>query len=194
MPYGLDPILFELTAIDPAHTRVEPSRLGRPCTGRSSAWSPPSVESSVPGAGQGYITPGEPMPRSQVYPGLAARVIRLSFLLSIAGRSWAQEVPVWTVTSAKATSDRPFDQVRGAVELSDGRLIVLDDGLFVVNLVRGVAVPIGRYGDGPGEYRAPIRLVALPGDTCEGRIVTGCPTGGPDCPIPFKYLTCGFVE
>jgi hypothetical protein len=69
------------------------------------------------------------------------------------------------VSSRIAKHDRPFDQIRGAVELSDGRLIVLDDGLFIVNLRQGVSVRIGRYGDGPGEYRAPNRLLALRGDT-----------------------------
>ena len=91
--------------------------------------------------------------------------VSLLLLLSVTGSSLAQELPVWTVITAKATSTRSFDQVRGAVELSDGRLIVLDDGLYVVNLRSELSVRIGRFGDGPGEYRAPLRLMALPGDT-----------------------------
>lgn len=77
----------------------------------------------------------------------------------------AQQVPTWSVADLEAKSAEPFDNVRGARELSDGRLLVLDFGFYIVNLSKGVRAPLGRSGDGPGEYRAPFRLFALPGDT-----------------------------
>lgn len=77
----------------------------------------------------------------------------------------AQQVPTWSVADLEARSAEPFDNVRGARELSDGRLLVLDFGFYIVNLSKGVRAPLGRSGDGPGEYRASLRLFALPGDT-----------------------------
>ena len=77
----------------------------------------------------------------------------------------AQQVPTWSLVTPEASFPEPFDNLRGARELSDGRLIVLDVGFFVVSLSRGIRAPLGRSGDGPGEYRLPLRLFGLRGDT-----------------------------
>ena len=76
-----------------------------------------------------------------------------------------QQVPTWSITSLNASYPEPFDNMRAARELSDGRLIVLDFGFYVVNLSQGLRAPLSRSGDGPGEYRAPLRLFAFAGDT-----------------------------
>lgn len=101
----------------------------------------------------------------QTYLGPFFPGLRVTCLFTIATTSRAQEVPTWSVVNLEAKYERSFDHILGAVELSDGRLIVLDDGLFIVNLRQGMSVRISRYGDGPGEYRAPYRLLALRGDT-----------------------------
>ena len=114
----------------------------------------------------------------QPYLGLLSSGLRATCLLAIATPSQAQDVPTWSVVNLEAKYGRPFDQIGGAVELSDGRLIVLGDGLFIVNLRQGMSARIGRYGNGPGEYRAPNRLLALRGDT----------TGYLDMALPRQLL------
>lgn len=62
----------------------------------------------------------------------------------------------------------PFTEVRGVRELGDGRLVVLDgreQQILLVDLRAQTRTHIGRIGDGPGEYRLPLRLYPLPGDT-----------------------------
>lgn len=62
----------------------------------------------------------------------------------------------------------PFTRVAGVRELRDGRVIVLDaqdQSIHLVNLATRTASPIGRQGDGPGEFRLPLRILALPNDS-----------------------------
>jgi hypothetical protein len=61
-----------------------------------------------------------------------------------------------------------FTQIRGARELSDGRVILsdrLDKGVVAVDFTRGTLTPIGRTGSGPAEYRLPTTLSPMPGDS-----------------------------
>jgi hypothetical protein len=60
-----------------------------------------------------------------------------------------------------------FSGINGFRELSDGRVLVADgiDNLLVrVNLATNAIDTIGRVGAGPGEYRNPDALFALPND------------------------------
>ncbi|MCC6317992.1 MAG: hypothetical protein IT361_09905 [Gemmatimonadaceae bacterium] len=57
-----------------------------------------------------------------------------------------------------------FTDVRGVRELPDGRIIVVDRGVRAVLWVdpsSGRTGPIGRQGEGPGEYRYPAFVVSL---------------------------------
>lgn len=90
----------------------------------------------------------------------------IGFFICTAGTIAAQQVPSWNLLGPDAKYAEPFNNVRGLRELSDGRLIVLDLGeLYIVNPGKGVGAKLGRSGDGPGEYRMPLRLLAFPGDT-----------------------------
>jgi hypothetical protein len=63
----------------------------------------------------------------------------------------------------------PFAHVTGVHELDDGRLVVLDSiskTISLVDLSRDSVVQIGREGDGPGEYRLPVRLLSFGTDAC----------------------------
>lgn len=62
----------------------------------------------------------------------------------------------------------PFTNVGGIRELSDGRVIVVDNGdraVYVVDFKAGTSTQIGRSGDGPREYRVPGALLPLGGDS-----------------------------
>ena len=61
-----------------------------------------------------------------------------------------------------------FTQIRGARELTDGRVIVsdrLDKGVVVADFAKGTIARIGRTGPGPAEYRLPTGLSPMPGDS-----------------------------
>lgn len=62
----------------------------------------------------------------------------------------------------------PFSNLIGLRELSDGRVIVadrLEQSVVRLDFRSGDMTPIGRQGDGPGEYGMPGSLFALGGDT-----------------------------
>lgn len=80
----------------------------------------------------------------------------------------AVQPPTRTLAPATARFEEPFIEITGVRELRDGRVIVLDrrdQQLHLVSFTTGSATPIGRQGDGPGEYRMPLRLWPLPGDS-----------------------------
>jgi hypothetical protein len=79
-----------------------------------------------------------------------------------------------------------FTYIAGLRELSDGRLIVLDEAeravYFVSADLTSVAL-VGRSGSGPGEYRLPSRLLVLSHDTTaivdQSRLVLIADDGSP---------------
>ena len=71
-----------------------------------------------------------------------------------------------TLTTAAARLNHQFSTISGLRELPDGRVLVsdrIDDVLLRADLVRQKIDTIGRAGQGPGEYRWPDGLFALPG-------------------------------
>lgn len=73
-----------------------------------------------------------------------------------------------TLTTPEARLAEPFTSVTGLRELRDGRVIVSDGSertLQLFDMRSGAARAIGREGSGPGEWRVPSRLHALPGDS-----------------------------
>ncbi|HEY7567815.1 MAG TPA: hypothetical protein VH762_09610 [Gemmatimonadaceae bacterium] len=61
-----------------------------------------------------------------------------------------------------------FTQIRGLRELPDGRVLLsdrLDKGVVVVDFATNSIRVVGRTGRGPGEYKMPTTLTALPGDS-----------------------------
>jgi hypothetical protein len=79
-----------------------------------------------------------------------------------------QGVPTITLSKPDATYGEPLSQVAGLRELSDGRIVIadrLEKTVSIVNLRTGAVTPIGREGQGPGEYQSPGAVFALPADT-----------------------------
>ncbi|MEO5825734.1 MAG: hypothetical protein ABIR59_07595, partial [Gemmatimonadales bacterium] len=86
----------------------------------------------------------------------------------LSGCPSAPPPPAVLLKPANAVHPAEFSGIARVRELSDGRLIVLDSAerkLFVVSFTTGDVAPLGRVGDGPEEYRFPIGLFALPGDS-----------------------------
>jgi hypothetical protein len=72
----------------------------------------------------------------------------------------------WTVVPGPEPEDGGFFGVGGVVVSGSGSLWVLEPGAFRVHrLADGAFLSTGRRGDGPGEFRRPQRLIALPGDS-----------------------------
>jgi hypothetical protein len=93
-------------------------------------------------------------------------VRRLVLLLSGGALAAVQAAPERALPAAPLEFPEPFTRVASIRELGDGRLLVVDGGDAVVRLLdltRGTATQVGRQGGGPGEYKAPGRLLPLPG-------------------------------
>src|SRR5215213_3666149 len=68
----------------------------------------------------------------------------------------------------QAEVPEPFTNVGSVRELSDGRVIVIDNGdraVYAVDFKAGTSTQVGRPGAGPNEYRTPGVLLALAADT-----------------------------
>jgi hypothetical protein len=96
--------------------------------------------------------------------------MRLScFLIPLsAAVAAAQTVPTTTLARADATFAEPFSSVAGVRELPNGRLVLsdrLEKTVALVDFASGDLTPIGREGQGPGEYGMPGQLFPMQGDT-----------------------------
>lgn len=77
----------------------------------------------------------------------------------------AQQVPELRLSRADARFPHEFSSITGFRPLADGRVMVTDgiDGtLLRLDFAAGRADTLGRQGQGPGEYRTPDALFALP--------------------------------
>jgi hypothetical protein len=98
----------------------------------------------------------------------AALAATLASALPIEQPLAAQEVPRVTLRPADAMLDAEISSVRAMRELSDGRLLITDNGenrLIVADLRSNTVRSIGRRGAGPGEVRHFGRLYELGGDS-----------------------------
>ena len=80
----------------------------------------------------------------------------------------AQQPSVRQLTTPDVETRDAFTRVADVRELRDGRVLVLDKQERIIQLVdmrTGTMTQVGRQGPGPGEYRLPLRLYALPGDS-----------------------------
>lgn len=81
-----------------------------------------------------------------------------------AGRSVAQ-VPERRLTAPNGKLAHPFSSVTGFRDLGGGRTMIsdgIDQVVVVADWAKGRLDTLGRVGQGPGEYKTPDALVALP--------------------------------
>ena len=80
----------------------------------------------------------------------------------------SQQIPTRTLSTPELEYPEPFSDVVDVRELRNGTVIVVDSReriIHAVDMKRATATRIGREGGGPGEYRIPLRVFALPGDS-----------------------------
>lgn len=93
-------------------------------------------------------------------------IISLAALFAPTSPLAAQAIRV--LDRPQAEFAEPFTYVGSVRELSDGRVIVVDNddrAVYVVDFAAGTSTQIGRSGGGPGEYRTPGILLPLAADT-----------------------------
>lgn len=126
---------------------------------------------------------------------LVRRCAALALAMSLAGQATpAQQLALRDLPKPSHEIEDPFSFVSGAVELKDGRLIVIDGletQLFVVDFAKGTRTALGRQGSGPGEYRIPAGVFRIRGDTIwtldagQMRIAAFNPDLTPGAAFPF---------
>ena len=83
-------------------------------------------------------------------------------------RCTAGDEPTFHVGDAASDDRYQFYGVRGVARLSDGSVAIADRGTKSVRIFGSTAEYVrsmGREGEGPGEFRDPLSIWALPGDT-----------------------------
>ena len=80
----------------------------------------------------------------------------------------AQSPPLRELSKPDAEFSQPFSIMASIRQLRDGRVLVADRSdktVQLIDFVRQTATPVGRTGQGPGEFGIPYRLFGLRGDT-----------------------------
>ncbi|MDH4350247.1 MAG: hypothetical protein OEW56_03755, partial [Gemmatimonadota bacterium] len=92
----------------------------------------------------------------------------LPLLLLVTSVAAAQKVPSTVLTKPDGQFPEPFSNVMGVRELPDGRVFVtdrLERTVSVLDFQTGDLTPVGREGQGPGEYVMPGPLFPFRGDS-----------------------------
>lgn len=149
-----------------------------------------------PGGPPGYSTVMATRPcssHSRRLPRVAGAGAHLLVLLAAIRPAAAQAVRTVTLSGGGTEFADVFSEIGGAVELRDGRLIVLDTKekeLRLVDFARGTMTPISRLGGGPLEYQVPGLLLGgvdtvVYYDAMQRRYLLLGPTGAPIRTAPF---------
>lgn len=114
-------------------------------------------------------TGGTDLRLSVVRDSAGVQIVEIPGVSAGVPRNWRIGVqPSLTIGVVEGLPEYQFFSVRGAVRLSDGRIVVLNAGTSQLRLygVDGSHVSSsGRQGSGPGEFESPTQLVRLSGDT-----------------------------
>lgn len=89
-------------------------------------------------------------------------------LIASALQAQRAEPPLTVLRTPERVLPIGFTRITGFYELRDGRVLVSDRGeerVVVADFTSGRAIPLGRKGSGPGEYRLPSRIIAWTGDS-----------------------------
>ncbi|MDA0329204.1 MAG: hypothetical protein O2958_09375 [Gemmatimonadetes bacterium] len=123
---------------------------------------------------------------------------------TIGDASEGEQVAQGSLGAPTATFPEDFGTIQSVREMSDGRVLVADPlagSLFLVDMNAGTRSVIGTEGQGPGEYRQPDAVWALPGDSTllvdlgNGRMISLGPdlTFGPTSPLSSGDPRSGMV-
>jgi hypothetical protein len=124
------------------------------------------------------------------------RAVALAALFTSAP-ALAQSVTLRDLPKPAREIDDPFSFVNVVIEIKPGMVLAVDATemqLTLVDFAKGSKTPVGRQGSGPGEYRAPVGLFRLQGDTIwvldamQQRLVAFNPDMTPGTTIPWLTL------
>jgi hypothetical protein len=124
------------------------------------------------------------------------RIVRAFALgaLFVSAPAFAQTVAVRDLPKPTREIEDPFSLVSGALEIKPGQVLAVDGTemeMSLVDFAKGSKTAVGRQGSGPGEYRAPVGLFRLQGDTIwvldamQQRLVAYNPDLTPGTTIPM---------
>lgn len=106
---------------------------------------------------------------AQEPPNLDPEIIHSSEPAWPEGRSWhVLEKPIVDIGGLNADRNHQLFQVRSAVRLSDGRIVVVNAGSHEIRFFSPSGeflFGVGRDGEGPGEFREPYDLARFAGDS-----------------------------
>lgn len=123
----------------------------------------------------------------EVVDSAGVRVVRNSGPSWAAGEAWLVDAePEWLRGELEGPAETRFFQIRDVALRGDGSVVVADGGSAEIRAFGADGEHLwtqGGEGDGPGEYRAPSRLLVLAGDSVavydgESRRVTVVGPGG----------------
>ena len=138
--------------------------------------------------------------RSSPTPFFIIAIALLTRLGSLHGQG---RLPERKLVTRDAEFAESFDEVGGLRELAGGRVLVIDRGaraVVLADFTSGSQTPVGRNGQGPGEYQFPGELVPLAGDSTlisdrlSRRFLAVDPDGRPGKTIPFPDGLSGPAE
>jgi len=127
----------------------------------------------------------------------------LGVLALPAGLRGQERLPERRLLNPDAKFAESFDELGALRELTGGRVLLIDRGaraVLLADFTHGTQTPIGRNGQGPGEYQYPGELVALPGDSTlisdrfNRRFLVVGPDGRLGKTIPFPDVLSGPAE
>ena len=132
-------------------------------------------------------------------------VIRLSLVTLLLASPLVAQAPIARklLTTPEAEFAESFDQILSLRELPGGRVLVTDLGprtVVLANFTSGTVTPVGRSGQGPGEYQQPGDLIPARGDTtlvvdrASRRFLLIRPDGTMGATVPFPEQLLGFPE
>ena len=105
----------------------------------------------------------------EVVDSAGVRVVRNSGPAWEAGEAWLVDAePEWTLGELEGPEETRFFRIGAVVLRRDGGIVVADGGSAEIRAFAHDGAHLwtqGGEGDGPGEYRAPSRLILLPGDS-----------------------------
>jgi hypothetical protein len=114
-------------------------------------------------------SPSADRPVFEVRDSSGVRIVENNVPVEESRTAWiVTEDPSLVIDTDPVNPDQVIHWIRGAVELSDGRIATISESSRELCFFDSAGVllrVVGREGDGPGEFRNPYQLARLRGDT-----------------------------
>ncbi len=114
-------------------------------------------------------SPGGPPPTATVWDSAGIRIVESTLPRWEGAPPWVvEEVPVLDLATTGQGPNHEFYQVRDALRLPDGGIVVANHGSSEVRFFDpsgGFVGSVGRHGEGPGEFQRLEKVSLMPGDS-----------------------------